>query len=543
MTSGKADWFLSELKSVVPADRVDADGRPGTWQPVPYRAAGFRGVMLAANPDSQAPEIEITLPLTGRYDLILGMFRNFGDRLLVRLAGERCFERLAYSHPFGEGPCFQDVRWRTLALDGGARLQIRQDGTHRAAFGYILARPVRENLPAEREFMLHVTDDGFPSNWGTPLDHEDASWCVEALSRLGPRFVSRGCDWAGMAMYPSRHAQLNYDCERALKLTSAHGHAPLEILREFQQSGYSVPRRYYEVARQCGLVPLGYSRMAHTRAAPPHNTFFSTLYDQHPEWRCRDIGGDPVSRLSLAFPEVRQAFLSLYTEQVEMGAAGINNVFVRGLPMVLYEAPLRERFRELHGGDMTRLPENDPRAQTVRAEFVTAFMREQRAAMDRAAGGAATIMVTVPATQAVCDFYGLDVSTWIQEGLIDSLCPYRFGFVSEDHRALDLDFFCGLVKNTHVLLLPHVRTWADDVKTLLANAERYAGWPVDGFSLWDGVPRLIDPVWRTAMEGLGSRAGIRDAACEIARGPHHRPVRSVGNDGALLGKYPWGWNT
>ena len=254
------------------------------------------------------------------------------------------------------------------------------------------------------------------------------------------------------------------------------------------------------------------------------------------------FSGDPVSRLSIAFPEVRQAFLNLFTEQIEMGAAGINNVFVRGVPLVLYEEPMRQRFRELHGGDATCLPENDARAQTVRAEFITTFMREQRVAMDRAAGGRVTIMVTVPATQAVCDFYGLDIETWIREGLIDSLCPYRFGFVSEDHLALDLDFFCERVKDSPVLLLPHVRTWKDDVKTMLANAERYAAWPIDGFSVWDGVPRMIDPVWRTAIAGLRSQVGVRAAADAIAQGPQHRQVIASGSDGALLNKYSCGWN-
>ena len=107
---------------------------------------------------------------------------------------------------------------------------------------------------------------------------------------------------------------------------------------------------------------------------------------------------------------------------------------------------------------------------------------------------------------------------------------------------LDLDFFCDRVKGTPVRLLPHVRTWKDDVRTMLANAERYTAWPIDGFSVWDGVPRMIDPVWRTAMEGLTSLAGIRNAADTIARGPHHRPLISAGSDGALLTKYSWGWN-
>ncbi|MFW6457768.1 MAG: hypothetical protein ACOC0A_05675, partial [Planctomycetota bacterium] len=185
-----AEWLLTDFQTVLPSDRVDRDGRPGSWQLAPYHTEGFSGVMIQANPDARAPQIEIDVPIKGRYDLFFGMYRNFGDRILVRLEGDRCFERLAYSYPYGDCPCFQDVHWRTLDFSGGEKLQLRQDGEHRAAIGYIMARPAKEKASPAREYLLHITDDGFPSNWGVPLDREDASWIVEPLSRLNPRYIS-----------------------------------------------------------------------------------------------------------------------------------------------------------------------------------------------------------------------------------------------------------------------------------------------------------------------------------------------------------------
>jgi len=533
--------MLTDFGKVLPPGKVSRDGRPGTWHLVDYRTRDGSGVMIQANPDAHAPEIEIELPLQGRYEVFLGFFKNYGDRLMLRLAGARCFERLAYSYPFGDAPCFQDVFWRTVELNGTDKLQIRQDGANRAAVGYVLARKSSPSPTPKRQYLLHVTDDGWPK-WGVPLDREDASWIVEPMARLGAQYVSRGCDIAGMAHYYTRHASLQYDCERALRLTFVHesSRRAVEILRNWQRERYAVPRRYYELARECGMEPLGYCRMAHIHAAPPYNQDFSTLYDRHPEFRCIDISGAPVCRLSIAFPEVRREFIKLFTEQVEMGAAGVNNVFVRGLPMVLYEDPVRERFRELHGGDMSDLPENDPRAQAVRAEFMTVFMREQREAMDRTAGGHATIMVTVPSNQAVCDFFGLDIRRWIRERLVDIVCPYRFGFDARDHMKLDLDFFCEAVKGSGVLLLPHIRTWADNVDAMMANALQYCRWPIDGFSVWDAKP--VDPMQRRAIEGLATQEGICDAIEALKRGPKHRSIITVGSDGALLNKYSWGWN-
>jgi hypothetical protein len=362
------------------------------------------------------------------------------------------------------------------------------------------------------------------------------------MARLGVEFLSRGCDICGMANYVSRHPSLQVDCEGPLLGTFPADiyHDCFRILKEFQRANYAVPRRYYEVARQHGMQPLGYSRMAHIHAPPPWQCHGSQLYDKHPEFRCVDISGAPVCRLSIAFPEVRREFIKLFTEQVEMGAAGVDLVFVRGLPMVLYEKPVRDRFRALHGIDPTRLPENDPRCQAVRTDFMTAFMREQRAALDRAAGRPATIMATVPSDRAVCGFYGLDIKTWAKERLVDILCPYRFGFDAAEHRKLDLDFYCRIVKGTGVLLMPHIRTWKDDLPTMLANALDYTRWPIDGFSVWDAS--TIDQQSRIAVEGLATKQGIRQAIRTLKRGPAFRPIISVGPDGALLNKYNFGWN-
>lgn len=539
------DWILTDFSTLLPVEKAGVDAKPGQWQLVDYRTETFDGVMIMANPDAAAPEIAISLPLQGYYEIYLGFFENYGDRLRVKLSTDRCHEVLVPSQPYGATFSFQDVYWRTLELTGAEQLLITQDHEYRACVGYILARKV-DALPQPRHGnrLLHVTDDGYPSNWGRPETHEDQSWLVEPLRRFGADYISLGIDMCGLANYATRHDSLRYPCRELLQGMTHTGEIyrlALDIIQQNIDEGYQVPRRYYELVHQQGGQAFGYSRMAHISAPPPYDTHFSTLYHAHPEYRCVDIGGSLVNRLSYAFPEVRQAFATLFSEQVEMGADGVNMVFVRGLPGVCYEAPVRERFLELHGEDCTRLPEDDPRAQAVRAEFMTTFMREQRQAIDAAAavqGRAASIIATVPATRAICEFYGLDIPTWVSEGLVDVLCPYQFNYDAGVAK-LEMDFFVEAVRGSKITLLPFINTWRDSAESMLRYALELMQWPIDGFSVWDAVSS-IDRNCQAVFYSLGDRDAMEIALAKLQTGPTHRQVVEV--QGTLVNKYNFGWN-
>lgn len=58
---------------------------------------------------------------------------------------------------------------------------------------------------------------------------------------------------------------------------------------------------------------------------------------------------------------------------------GINPIFNRGAPFLLYETPLLEEFREQTGLDARELDERDPRHMAYHASVMTDFMRELRA--------------------------------------------------------------------------------------------------------------------------------------------------------------------
>ncbi len=538
------DWMLTDMESVVPSAARGRISRIDAWQIMDYETTSFSGTLVMASPNARVPPLRIPLPLTGRYDLFIGMHIHMCDGLRLKLDGDRCFDRLRYDSAEADGhQGFQEVRWRTVELDGRGTLTLAMDSDTRVSVGYVVARragPPRAAHPSR--YQVHVTDDGDKMLGGEPGDIADATWQVDHAARQGADILSLGIDLYGMAKYTTGLDSHRIDTAPILGDQHPYARTPRYYgnLARFQRDGTCVPRHYFEAAHRLGMQTFGYHRMAHIGAPCPYQAGRSRFYVKHPEWRCIDIDGRPVNRLSYAYPEVRKTFTDLLAEVVRLGAGGVNNVYVRGLPAVLYEEPVRRRFLEKHNREPLTLPENHPDAQAVRAEFVTEYMRGQRAALDKTAGRRVTIMATVPANGAICAFYGLDLAAWASEGLVDILCPYEFGMLDAGPEPLNMDDHCAAVHGTSVKLLPFLNTWRDkDPVKVLDKALALTRWPIDGFSMWDGILRSAG--FDKALTALHSAEGIRDMIAELRAGtPVHHDLVML--DGVHHDKYNFGWN-
>ncbi|NQU10517.1 hypothetical protein HQ590_07000 [bacterium] len=551
------DWILADFEAVVPSGARSREPLKSRWQIAEYTIDGLAGKMIYANPGTGAPPISIPLPLTGTYELVVAMREDLCDEVKIKLGSDRAFDRIGYSFR-GQSPdvAFQEVPWRRVTLDGKETLVIKESAGRRLGIGFIAARQVTQPPPEFRkQHLVHLADDGYPGCWGLPEDDADAVWQIPAYDRMHADFLSYGCDVSGLANYPSRHPSLRVPLEGLVDKMPVNVRTPEAVLTRFTYrflaenaaKTRNVPQLVFARARELGIKPLAYSRMSHLPVVAPYNAIETRLPRQHPEYRCIDIDGVPVTRLSMAFDEVRAEFLKLFTECVELGAAGISNVFVRGVPVVLYEQPVLDAFREKYGADLRVFPENDPRAQSTRAAFVTRYMREQRAAMNKVGNGSKiTIAVSVPATGKTCDFYGLDIAAWVREDLVDLVLPYPFG-MNAGLENIDLDFYCAAVKNSPAKLLPYVNSWRDNDPVLfLKQALRLCDWPIDGLSVWDPCQLPAAPEgWRgtdfvQAVGALGSTDAMRDC---IERLEQHPPVRHIvrTQHGMKMDKYSYGW--
>ena len=132
------------------------------------------------------------------------------------------------------------------------------------------------------------------------------------------------------------------------------------------------------------MALIVYLRVQLWTCEPPlDHQFRSRFYAAHPEYCCVEADGvADHSKLSVAFPEVRGQLNGIMRESLERGADGVSLCFARGFPLVRYEQPVLDRYRERYGGDARELDDRDERLRAVWAEITTEWIREIRELLD-----------------------------------------------------------------------------------------------------------------------------------------------------------------
>ncbi|HRQ90381.1 MAG TPA: hypothetical protein PLA50_16405, partial [Bacteroidia bacterium] len=205
-----------------------------------------------------------------------------------------------------------------------------------------------------------------------------------------------------------------------------------DTLSDFAKQGTSVPEIAAEHSREIGIefdlmIRLGILGEVSPLTFRPEDNYVRRF----PQFRQVMRDGSVAEKASYAFPEVRKLMLDIIEESARLtDADGVNLCFVRGPHFIRYEQPVLDRFRELHGEDAREVPEDDPRLQAVRAEFMTTFLRDARGVLDRVGEGKGkrlNLSIWVwPHDRKVwlggvpMDD-GLDVKGWIEAGLLDSV--------------------------------------------------------------------------------------------------------------------------
>jgi hypothetical protein len=267
---------------------------------------------------------------------------------------------------------------------------------------------------------------------------------------------------------------------------------------------------------------------------PWDHAFRSRFYAEHPEFRCLEADGTAISKLSIAYPGVRRQLNAILAEALERGADGLALAFVRGYPLVRYERPVAERYRELHGRDVSSVPDTDAGLRQVWAEFVTTWMREIRQMLDDAGPSTMSarrklVVFSGPSTEWNARF-GFDVASWAHQGLVDAVIPYPLGN-ERTSGFVDVAEYARLLEGTGVQLLPSLGSYADHGMTLAqvrqrAHAFYQAG--ATGLSRWDTDPYL-------ACVGLDDPV-VQELWCEHYMGPQSVELHEL--QGLHLKRFP-----
>jgi len=197
----------------------------------------------------------------------------------------------------------------------------------------------------------------------------------------------------------------------------------VDSLEELIRSGNVPVDIAIKEAHRIGIKLYGTLRMNAEYRPPYEKLFNSKFWWEHPEYRIvSGKAGGKHSYMSYVFPEVRKYKLDLLREFVENhDVDGIHLEFLRNPPYFGYEQPLVDGFKKKYGIDVLS-PEfrPDERWHEYRSGFMTEFMRDLRKTLDEVGKkNGKHLQLTA---RVDCNEYlrqGLDVKTWIKEGLID----------------------------------------------------------------------------------------------------------------------------
>jgi hypothetical protein len=506
--------------------------------------------MIFSPDDSQAADLTLPLDVTGWYAICLGLW-NAGSRIRVRLGSDRGW--LPFRQTTDPAKLFYDVHpieevlFRIADLRN-EHLVISQIPQRPAGLAYVRLSPLTGEevaaAKADRADRSHrrltASCDGFSFlAYGDVRSREDVREQTE---------VFRDTDFDTLVLQMGTADGVNYESGVGHPLWSASPPYPGRPYRNYAEScralnaqGINPTRTLIEGAHDAGLAVHVASRVAAWEMiGSTCGLLNSPFYRQHPEWRCREPNGVDFPRMSFAIPEVRAHVIDVLREALRFGADGVNILYARGVPLVLFEDAFCDQFRRRYGQDPRPLGSQDERVHQVRAEILTQFMQETRAMLDEEGehrGRRLALSAFTLWDEPTNLRYGIDVRRWATEGLVDMVLPYKPAGDDLAGYPYDLAFYHSVCEPKGIPVRPTFTAWALPCRVGVAQAVLEAALSqyehgATGFTFWDAHSRADVAFMWNAFTRLGHREELLARIKAGAAGPQCTRFHRI--DGALM---------
>ena len=523
-TNGKAVYF-SDMSKCEPASALSYSMEPGKWRLLTYKSAETNGIMVKASSFIDAPDLTLPLDLTGWYAIYIGYWNPMtdydGDFLIkLKLSGEPAFRRIAEKHSADSQvrTFLRETFVRNADLTGKDIIigKCNGAGGRKASLAYVKLVPlnsqqvteIKRNRARHDTKKLHVSYDGYSFAWeGEFSTADDLLDLVEPFRHSDIERVFWAVCYGDRTNYPTRVNGAFYWPAKSVSRTGLcrtasndYVHREKEwadSMRELAKQGVMpaqvIADHLHSMKIKCDLTyRLG---IISGMFNDPHEGFIAN----HPEYRQVDRNGNAFAKASYAFPQVQQFMLDIIRESMEtIDADGASLCFTRGPRFIRYEKPVLESFQKEYGLDARTVSPSDPRLLRIRAKIMTRFVREARDILNQIGqkrGKKLRLSVWVwPHDQDTwCGLTpmqdGLDVETWVKEGLIDSvICKQDI-----DHKYLNLCKAHGC----EYVACNEPKVWSspkDAIKVYDLGVKKLMWWDVDPVSLdpmrWEWFRRV-----------------------------------------------------
>jgi len=486
---GRPVVIISDFSRCEPAQLLSQGTAPGKWSLIDYETERFSGRLLHVDRRNPAGDLTLKLDASGWYAIYVWVMGGDVDLEAqypadfdsvysmshgpaLRLSGDEHFSGLfsTLSHDRMMWRGLERCFWRYDDVTGKS-LAIR----HQGCTVYLGALELVPLAPAEVEAVLQERQDQGHRRLIIKGDAYDPLWCDYRVEHL------RHSDVAGWIVGNEDEGDL-----------FAPGESP--NIKAAIRAAHQIGAELY-VCDRPGL----WSSYRHSPRARYR------FYDQHPEWHCKDRDGTDTHQMSYAVPEVVEHMLERLRASARNEPDGYGFFFNRDPGLVLFEPAAMEGFEKKYGVDPRTLSDRDERLLDWRAEIITNFLRRARATLDEVARQRGCkrmkMVLVVLGTESANRFFSFDVPRWVNEGLVDILCPYPWcdypdRWLAQGFVDMDVKYFARLVRGTQCKLYPmwlaglwrthwtpvHVR-----MNEYFTRAMRDYADGADGISAWDWV--------------------------------------------------------
>ncbi len=513
--------LLTDLSQAQPASALVTEARKkGKWKVIPYETKAFHGQALGSFNETNPEPVHLALGATGWYAVYVGIGtlprsrRVMKSTAEVKLHSAPVYRRIANNLMLVEPR--RDViqeQFITLAnLAPGESLDFAPLPHAGADLMYVRLVPV-----AETERLAWERDGAQLRSRTESAEFDGHSW----IWNYAPR--TKADVLANFEGYQRTDFGQWWFCVLGVDLTfypSQVGTIPGAGTEDFPDEAYAEFTRSAQALAAKGINPLQVARDEARRQGrqfhvfirpeawgapvPFEGTFTSQLFHDHPEWREIDREGHQAMYMSYAVPQVREKSLAILRESVQMADPdGVGFFFNRGVPLMLREPAFAAQFQAEYRIELRTVAEDDPRIYRLRGKIMTEYFRSVRAMLDRegqARGGKHYAITAVTfANQALNTQFGLDVETWVREGLVDQLAPSPCHYFEDV--PYDLAYYHRVVAGTKVPVYPYVIAWKTEAGNSGNPAElcrqlvAYYDAGATGIAVWD---QGVEEGYRTA---------------------------------------------
>lgn len=585
----RKEVLLSDLGHLLtPQSAIADDATPTQWRRVSYETTDFSGSLVSTTYLSEVPSLTLEPKLSGWYKIFLGLnyVHSHGvTEIQVQLSGDRTYVPVRPDLKAVGRFDIDEFFWKCADMTDQSVIfhQPPIVRPHNSSVAFVRFVPMTDEEVAA--YFKEKADPDTKRVYATDDIHNilfESPRSIEYFLSQVEQY--RDSDVKALSMEYIRH----YDFSRpervdhmktlgritekyAAETTRWLHENNIDYLAEMIKHGHDVGIDMY-LSMRMNSVCYSY---------PLDENFYCEFFEDHQELHQQDRDGVHISRFSYAFEGTRQYALDTLRDMAKYDCDGVDLIYNRGYPFVLFEEPFLELVRQRYGVDARTLPNDDERLMTVRCQIMTDFMRQvkKQLAEDRAARGQKPLKIAVHVHKSIraCRFVGLDLEAWVKEGLIDSIECYPVEleehlpdecYANEEKTLIDVDkyrqavakspvethpriynttdnpeedtlAFVNLVKGTDVKLYIDILPRTMSPEEFRKRGMRLYNYGVHGVSLWDTYDRTkVRRQW-TMMSRLGHHTQLPTMA--DGDGELFRTHRVVVYNRCRMDRYPPYW--